>query len=396
MKKSHSDICDYIDWRGDLTFAQSPLNEIDSLIFCQLSYINFTNLAPNNFDSSIKLSELAKLFFASPDFNERSNLGILIDKKTNELFKKAGESIRFQDVEITGFVSEHDHKIEEQFSAVTFILNLLSPLAKQQIFIAFRGTDDTIIGWKEDFNLAFLEKIPAQNDALAYLENAISTFKKAEFFVGGHSKGGNLAIFASAYLNKKSKKNLISIYNFDGPGFSQSSLDSDDFLSIKPKIRSIFPKFSIVGMLFHHFEPYKIVLSNKKFVMQHNPFSWFVKGISFECKDKFDSGSELFFNSFNKWFENLQQNQREQFVETFFSLLDSTNAITNSELSHDALKNTGKVIKAFASLDTEIRDEAIKIAGDFIKIVLKETTIFNIQFKEKLRQILDNLQKITK
>lgn len=396
MKKTHSNICDYIDWRGDLTFAQSPLNEIDSLIFCQLSYMNFMNLAPNNFDSSIKLSELAKLFFASSDFKERSNLGILIDPKTNDLFKKASESIRFQDVEVTGFVSELDNKIEEQFSAVTFIFHSLSKLGKQQIFVAFRGTDDTIIGWKEDFNLAFLEKVPAQSDALAYLEKATATFKKAEFFVGGHSKGGNLSIFASAHLNKKSKKNLISIYNFDGPGFSQSSLDSDDFLSIKQKIRSVFPKFSIVGMLFHHFDPCKIVLSNKKFVMQHNPFSWFVKGISFECQDKLDSGSELFFNSFNKWFENLQSNQKEQFVETVFSLLDSTNASTNSDLSHEAFKNTGKIIKAFASLDTEIRDEAIKITGDFVKIVLKETTIFNIQFKEKLKQILDNLQKITK
>ena len=83
-------------------------------------------------------------------------------------------------------------------------------------------------------------------------------------------------------------------------------------------------------------------------------------------------------------------------LDDVFSLLDSTNAITNSDLSHDTLKNTGKIIKTFASLDTEIRDEAIKIIGDFVKIVLKETTIFNIQFKEKLKQILDNLQKITK
>lgn len=387
MKKPHSNICDYIDWRGDLTFEQSPLNEIDSLIFCQLSYMNFMNLAPNNFDSSIKLSKLAKLFFTSSDFKERSNLGILIDPKTNELLKKASESIRFQDVEVTGFVSEHDNKIEEQFSAITFILNSLSKSGKRQIFVAFRGTDDTIVGWKEDFNLAILEKVPAQSDSLAYLENVTSTFKKAEFFVGGHSKGGNLAIFASAHLNKKSKKNLISIYNFDGPGFSQSSLDSDNFLSIKQKIRSVFPKFSIVGMLFHHFDPCKIVLSNKKFVMQHNPFSWFVKGISFECQDKLDSGSKLFFNSFNKWFENLQSNQREQFIETLFSLLDSTNASTNSDLSHDALKNTGKIIKAFASLDAEIRDEAIKIAGDFIKTIVKETTILNIQVKAKIKSL---------
>ena len=107
--------------------------------------------------------------------------------------------------------------------------------------------------------------------------------------------------------------------------------------------------------------------------MQHNPFSWFVKGTEFETKAEFDSGSEIFFNSFNKWFEELLPNQREQFVETLFGLLESTNAITNTDLNKDKLKNTGKIIKAFASLDSEIRDGAMKIAGDFVKTIAKES-----------------------
>lgn len=371
-KTKKSDLIDYLDWRGDLTFDASPFNEIDALVFCQLSYANFSRLAPESFDSSIKLSELAKLFFASSDFKTRSDLGMLIDPKTNELLEKAGASVRFRDVSVTGFVSKYDDQKEEQFSALTFVLNEGSLLEKQQIFVAFRGTDDTIVGWKEDFNLAFLEEVPAQEDARAYLANAANSFKRAQIFAGGHSKGGNLAIFASAHLDEKSKKNLEAVYNFDGPGFSQSALDSDEFFSVKPKIRSVFPQFSIIGMLFHHYENCKIVLSDEKLVMQHNPFSWFLKGTSFEAKDELDSGSEIFFNSFNKWFENLQKNQREQFVETLFGLLGSTNAVTNSDLSRDALKNTGKIIKAFANLDKEIRDDAVKIAGEFVKTMVKE------------------------
>ncbi len=373
VKKLNSDICDYIDWRGDLNFELSPLNDVDALIFAQLSYINFTGLAPDGFNSSIKLSELAKIFFGSSDFEKRSNLGMLIDPKSNELLKKAGESARFGNVEVMGFVSRYDSQKEEQFSAVTFVLNEGSFLDKQQVFVAFRGTDDTLVGWKEDFNLAFLEQVPAQKDAYAYLENVVSEFKKAELFVGGHSKGGNLAIFASAYLNEKSKKNLVRVYNFDGPGFSQASLDSDEFFSIKSRIYSVYPQFSIIGMLFHHYDSCKIVLSSEKLVMQHNPFSWFVKGTEFETKAEFDSGSEIFFNSFNKWFEELLPNQREQFVETLFGLLESTNAITNTDLSRDKLKNTGKIIKAFASLDSGIRDGAMKIAGDFVKTIAKES-----------------------
>ena len=371
MKKINSDICDYLDWRGDLTFEKSPLNEIDALIFCQLSYINFANLASQSLDSSIKLSELSKLFFSSSDFEQRSDLGMLIDPKSNELLKKAGESNRFKDVGVAGFVSEYNHEKEEQFSAVIFVLDEGSFLEKQKIFVAFRGTDDTIVGWKEDFNLAFLDEVPAQKDALAYLENAANVFKKAEILVGGHSKGGNLAIYASAHLNEKAKKNLVSVYNFDGPGFSQESLDSDDFFSVKQKISSVYPQFSIIGMLFHHYESCKIVLSSEKLVMQHNPFSWFVKGTEFETTEKFDSGSEIFFKSFNQWFEQISQNQREQFVETLFGLLESTNALTNTDLSKDWLKNSGKIIKSFANLDKEIRDDAVRLAGDFVKTVLK-------------------------
>ena len=369
MKKFKSDICDYIDWRGDLSFEFSPFNDIDALIFCQLSYLNFTDLAPSELNSSIKLSELAHLYFASKDFEKRSDLGMLIDPRSNELLKKAGESVRFKDVGVCGFKCEYDSAKEEQFSAVTFVLNEGSFLDKQQVFVAFRGTDDTIVGWKEDFNLAFMEEVPAQADSLAYLEKACAEFKKAEIITGGHSKGGNLAIYASANLNEKSKKNLSLIYNFDGPGFSQTCLDSNEFFSVKSKIRSVYPQFSIIGMLFHHYEPCSIVLSDEKLVMQHNPFSWFVKGSSFEVKTEFDSGSEIFFKSFNKWFEEIRPEMRQQFVETLFGLLESTNAITNSDLSHEKLKNTGRIIKAFASLDKEIRDDAIKLAGDFVKTV---------------------------
>ena len=373
QKRNKSDICDYIDWRGDLSFDLSPLNDVDALIFAQLSYMNFSGLAPNDFNSSIKLSELSKLFFGSSDFEKRSNLGVLIDPKSNELLKKAGESVRFGNVEVTGFVSCYDSEKEEQFSAVTFVLNQGRLLEKSQIFVAFRGTDDTLVGWKEDFNLAFLEQVPAQQDASAYLENAAAQFKKSEIFVGGHSKGGNLAIFAGAFLSEKSKKNLCRIYNFDGPGFSQNSLDSDEFFSIKQLICSVYPQFSIIGMLFHHYDSYKIALSDERLVMQHNPFSWFIKGTDFETKGELDSGSEIFFKSFNKWFEEILPNQREQFVETLFGLLDSTNAITNSDFDKDKLKNTGKIIKAFAKLEPEIRDEAMKIAGDFVKTIAKES-----------------------
>ncbi|MCR5724470.1 MAG: DUF2974 domain-containing protein [Treponema sp.] len=365
--KNFSDICDYIDWRGDLSFEASGLNEVDALIFCQLSYINFSALAPAGFEKSMPLSSLSDRFFASPDFEERSNLGLLIDPKTIELLKKAASSVRFGCVGVTGFVSEYDRALEEQFCAVTFLYK------KRAAFVAFRGTDDTIVGWKEDCNLAFMESVPAQQDALAYLEDAASVFKKMQFTAGGHSKGGNLALYAGAQLSAKAKKRLEAVYNFDGPGFSLEALESEPFRAIEPLVHSVFPQYSVIGMLFHHFKAYKAVVSSEMLVLQHNPFSWAVCGASFCAKDGLDAGSEVFFTSFNKWFENITPSQRKQFVETLFGVLLATNATTNSELSRDWIKNSGKIIKAFAKLDGEIRDEALRIAGEFVKTIAKES-----------------------
>ncbi len=370
--KKKADICDYIDWRGDLTFACAPLNEVDALIFCQLSYLNFSGIVPHSLDTLCTLSELSARYFASGDFAARSDLGMLIDPKSNELLQKAAGSERFKHVAVTGFVSEYNQEKEEQFSAVTFVLPAASAASAKQVFVAFRGTDDTIVGWKEDFNLAFMERVPAQVDALSYLENAAVHFSDAALFAGGHSKGGNLALYASAHLNESARQRLLQVYNFDGPGFLQESLDSAAFCSIKPKICSVFPQFSVVGMLFQHYEPCSVVLSDELLLMQHNPFSWFVRGTHFETKSAFDAGSALFFRSFNAWFGSIKPEQREQFVETLFGLLDATDALTNTELSRDITKNTGKILKAFASLDKEIRDEAVKLAGDFIKTVIAE------------------------
>ena len=211
MKHTPS-LIDYLDWRGDLSFEASPFNDVDALVLCQLSYINFANLAPGDFDSSIRLGEVSKLFFASADFETRSDLGILLDTRTNELLKKAGESVRFGDVELTGFVSEYDKEKEEQFSAVTFVLASGSFLNKQQIFVAFRGTDDTIVGWKEDFNLAFL--CPRRRARLPYARlalvqkggdcrgRALKGRKPRDFCRRAHGRKGQKAACACVQLRR--------------------------------------------------------------------------------------------------------------------------------------------------------------------------------------------------
>ena len=357
----------YLEWRGDLSFDKSPFNCVDALIFSQLIYLNYDNLLEQPFSSQISLYNLNRNFINAGNYSERCMMGAMINEGIPGLMDQCANSKRFGKVMVCGYVSLFDRATEIQFAAATFIL------PDKTSVIAFRGTDDTLIGWKEDFNLAFMSEVPAQKDAVLYLERAALNFRKSDIISGGHSKGGNLAIYSAAHVNEKIKRRIQTVYNFDGPGFSQAVLDSDDFFSIKTKISSFYPQFSIVGMLFHHYDFYKSVLSDEKLLMQHNPFSWFVKGKTFETKEELDSGSGIFFRSFNAWFEKLSSYQREQFVETLFSLLEATNAQTNSELLGNVLKNAPKILKAFAKLDSEIRDDATHIAADFIKIIAKES-----------------------
>ena len=364
-KKKKSDITDYMKWRGDIPFSASPLNEIDALILCQLSYADISRIAGSGFSGGKSLSEIAAAFESAPDAEERRDLGVLLDPRTNDLLVDAGKSVRFGSAFVRAFVDEYDEEREEQFSAVTFSLD------GEGTFVAFRGTDDTIVGWKEDFNLAFMESVPAQDSALRYLSRVMAEVG-GNVRVGGHSKGGNLAIYSAAHLPQAEKARISDVFNFDGPGFRESDLASEEFVSIKEKIRSFFPQFSIVGMLFHHFGGFSVIESDEKFIMQHNPFSWAAGPRSFVRKDSLDEGSDVFFRGFNRWFAALAENQRKQFVETLFGVIESSGAKTNTELSKDAIKNAATIVRSFSALDPEIREESARLIVGFVKIIGSE------------------------
>lgn len=364
--KTRNDFFEYLKWRGDLTFEQSPLNPVDAVIFCDIAYLNFRGILKDDFNSPLTLLECATRFL-SEDFENRKELGLLINPKTVDLFFECAKTERFKNVMMTGFADKYNVTQEEQFSAVTFSVENLSKRSNF-FYVAFRGTDDTIVGWKEDFNLAFKENIPAQRDARLYLDKAVRHFKKTPFYVGGHSKGGNLAIFAAANLQKNLQKNLVSVFNFDGPGFSEETLKKENFAALSSKTENFFPKGSIVGMLFEHYDRYSVIESDGFLVMQHDPFTWKISGANFELADGLEKSSAFFNSTFNQWFVGLSEERREEFVETIFDVLDSTKAETNSELAENWFKNSGKIIKAFANLDKEIRSSAVDTATQFIKL----------------------------
>jgi hypothetical protein len=354
-------LLEYIAWRGDLPLSVAPFNNIDALVLCQISYLDFDGLLTAGFTDRIPLKLLAERFRGASDYERRCDTGVLINNLTVQLLLDAGASRRFGTMPACGYVNRVDLSREEQFAAVTYLTG------DKHVFVAYRGTDDTIIGWKEDFNLGILETVPAQVDALSYLESACAAIH-GKFRIGGHSKGGNLAVYAGAMVAGKYRKRITCVYNNDGPGFRDKTIQKPEFQAIIPKIRSFYPQFSIVGMLFSHAGTYTVVESDQSGIMQHDPFSWHIMGNSFVALDDFDAKSIRFDKTFNTWLIQLVPEQRAKFVETLFSVIQVTDARTNTELGKNWLHNSAKIVYALISLDQETRNAVLKTMQLLFKI----------------------------
>ncbi len=364
-----ANIVDYIEWRGDLSFDVNPLNEIDALIFSQLSYINFKDIVPKEFvqkkNPALTLAAVGRSFFDNKDFENRKNVGSMINPLTIKLLELAAKSVRYGNLVVSGYEDIIDYSSEEQYSSITFSRISLN---KNWNFIAYRGTDDSILGWKEDCNMVVEDVVPAQKEALAYLKRAAESLK-GRLYVGGHSKGGNLAIYAATNSSVKLKNRLDGIFNNDGPGFSADFFEKSEFTMIKEKVHTYVPELSIVGMLFNHAPGYSIVKSSEKnMIDQHDPFGWQVIGTGFIELEERSEQSKFAADTVNTLLSELDRDEKKQFIDTVFGLLDKTNARTNTELSSDKLENITKILKAATKLDGKTKDSVLKTMQAFVKI----------------------------
>ncbi len=372
-----SNMLDYIAWRGDLPISASPLNEVDVLVFCQITYLNFDGILENgNFKAGLSLSELAERFKNSPDFKKRSDVGVLINKGTIDVLFAAARTERYKDVKVTALVNITDLEKEEQFAALTYVF------APKKNCVVFRGTDDTIVGFKEDFNLAIMDEVPAQKDSVLYVENVAKNLK-GDIFLVGHSKGGNLSVFAAAMCKNEIKRRIKNVYNMDGPGFPEKKIQSNEFYEVIPKLISYYPHFSIVGMLFSHAGKYSVVDSDQTGILQHDPLSWHVTGNRFVLRENFDDASIFFTDTLNKWILSLTREQQVQFIETLYKILQSTDAKTNSDIESNLFKNYLTIWKAWKNTDTEIRKNVEETVRQLFKIAHKQMPSLTELFAKK-------------
>ena len=315
-----ADMLDYLAWRGDIEFTQMPVNPVDALIFSTLSYIDFKDIVPDNPNQSISLADAAAGLFSLAEPQSRIRV-----KKDLELLKAAAASARFDNIKMTFYRSILIPEEDTQFAAVTIFLE------DGSAYIAFRGTDSSLTGWKEDFNMTFQTSIPAQRLALEYVQE-FAAAHPVPLWMGGHSKGGNLAVYAAAKCGELLQKRIVEVHNQDGPGFSEAMMNDPGYRNILPKLRSYVPQSSVIGMLLEHEEPYRIIRSNQVGIMQHDPYSWQVLGPDFLSMEELTADSRFLDRTFKNWLSGMSNEERSAFFDTVFELLESTGAERAGEI----------------------------------------------------------------
>ena len=350
-----ANILDYIKWRGDLSFMEDPFNEVDNLILSEIAYMNLSLSKEDNY--SLTLKEINKSYQENLGTNQ---VGLLLKGSFNELITLAGNSVRFGGIIIKDFVNVIDLVKEMQFSALVFQLD------KNTAYIGYRGTDDTLIGWKEDFSMCFVEIVPAQHKAVEYLEEVSGKFDYDHYYIGGHSKGGNLAVYAATHSNKKFKDNIKAVYNNDGPGLNKQIIETQEYKSIVSRITTFVPQSSIIGMLLEHEEDFRVIQSSGIGPYQHDGFSWEVIGKNFITLSNVNKDSQIMNKTIRATLDTMSLEQREIFTNTVFDILTVNNSLTLTEIHDKRLKNWILMRKNFKNLDKVTRKAIEDVLSTFL------------------------------
>ena len=324
---------EYLDKYKDTTFKEMQFNEIDALLLAMVSYFPFDELTNQK-----KVYSSDELIKRINEYHPPRNVG---ERKLKyiELVKTMCVSSRFKNAKFAWFRKERDAHTEKQFQAITIILHEFA-------YVSFCGTDSTTLGWKEDFNMAYLDIVPSEIEAIQYLKEVSSNFIFKKLYLGGHSKGGRLAISAAKGLKKKYK--ILGIYSFDAPNFPSSSYD-DAYKEIDPLIKAYTPDESIIGRLMQEYRKKKIIASTNGLLMQHDAFSWEIDGKSFVYKQVYTERATHIVNTINYALYNYDEDRKREFIDTIFDFL--------SRLNIEKLPNEKEFIPFFASKFSAVREE---------------------------------------
>ena len=355
-----ANINDYLLWRGDIPIDNKyKFNEIDSMILARFSYLRFDKIELNDEETIESISNKMK----DLDNDEFLYNG---DK---ELITYLGKSERFKNMRITDYIKNADKETEKQFGAITI------HICEDELYVSYIGTDSTINGWKEDFNMAFMENVPCQLSGREYLEKIAEKYPNAKIKIGGHSKGGNVAIYAAITVDNNIQKRIVKVDNYDGPGFNEDIINKYKNEKIIAKIETFVPQDSIIGRLLNHQEKTTISYSIEKGIYQHDIYSWQVLKDEIIKLEKNTETSEDINKTITEWLATTTSEQRKVFIDSLFELFYSTEADTFGDISKNLSTNMPRIIQEYKNIsqsDKKIIMEMLKVFASSYFNVIKE------------------------
>ena len=363
-----ADVFEYFPWRGDLSMQAAPFCDVDRLLLCELAYVDFDADVPRMLPKLC--GEVLEKYAKLPSQQKKKFFHL---KQDERLLRELSASPRFGNCQVASCVSRFDPKAEQQFAAMTVLL------PDDTAAVVFRGTDWSLIGWKEDINMAYCDLLPSQESAVEYLR-MIGEKYKFPLRIMGHSKGGNLSIFASSFSGEEIASRILEVTSLDGPGFGETVLASAGYQRIADRVRTILPRSSIVGALFTRTGKFSVVESKATPLTQHITYYWEIMGGNFVTVAERDGTSQLLESAVNEWIRSLEPAQRKKFIDTVWSLLASTDITELGELLDG--KNAMTVIKNYQTLD----EESKRLIGETLSR-LRDCT------KDSLRELINQYKK---
>lgn len=354
-------VIDYLQWRGDISMKKVPFNDVDFLILCRMSYIPFDGAVGREPERvGMLLKDAAETVFKNKELSADEHF---FEDDDEELLHNLVKSDRFALLRLTGYVNIFSEKHEEQFSAVTVLL------PDDTCAVCFRGTDGTLVGWKEDFNMAFSDTVSAQTDAAKYVNEVYKALKR-DLRLGGHSKGGNLAVYSAAFCESRVQRRVVQVRNFDGPGFNMKLINEPNFQKILPLTHTILPNSSVVGMLLEHEEDFSIVQSTSVSILQHNIYTWEIMRAQFITVEELTNSSRFIDATLKEWLSSMPPEKREKMVNGIYSVFAASDEEQLRKLFSG--KNTLTILKAVGDMDDDTK-EAISEMMKILKSAMKDS-----------------------
>ncbi len=341
----------YIKWRGDLELSSLPFTIEDQLILATLCYVNYGAFVSP--DESISIEDASRRILAKDYQGENFRV-----RNDYLLVQSIVSAPRFSKLIMSDVLDKFD-KGHKQFFAMTVHLD------PDSLIILFRGTDNTVTGWKEDFDMAYEDEVPSQAEALRYLEMVAGKYGK-RIILSGHSKGGNLALYAAANASSAVRERIVRVYNNDGPGFNEHNRIREKLEAIKEKVVTIVPESSMIGMLLDHSSDYLIVASSYRLIFQHDPYSWLFDGPHFKYVPKRSEDSILFENVISSWLKVASKREREIFVDAAYKCVSSMGIDYFAESSFEILFKAPEVIRSYQNLNSEEKKVMRKIISALV------------------------------